>query len=262
VPPSWYNLQAYAFDKPVEYKKLLVYPAKMQNYFDFNICVQCFLLEKNTNLEGISKTYLEYLYDLDKKKDENQYLQKFDALLRLCLRKDDLLIKYGYNDIEKPVFIIAGEIYDSDDFNELRLLICEQNDVEIPDERIQKSVRDSMEETKRLRAKLSGVISPTIEDLVVCVMASTSYTLEEISNMSIRKFGQLVDRIDAKLHYQIFMTAFTSGFVDFKDKSVLKHWMSGKENDKWKGTTISVESLTDKLGKSPKPKNNLGGRNL
>ena len=50
--PSWLNLQAYAFDRPLQYKKLKVYPVKMENYFEFHVWVRSLLLEKNTTIEG------------------------------------------------------------------------------------------------------------------------------------------------------------------------------------------------------------------
>ena len=244
--PSWINLQAYAFDRPIGYKKLLVYPALMEKYFEFNVYVSSLLLEKNITVEGISKTYLEYLYLLNSRKDEDLNLLKFDALLKLCLRKEELTIRYLSPD-GKPIFIIEGEEYNSDDFDNLRLLICEQNDVELPDESIQKEVRDAMEETKRLRARMSGNVPPTLEDMIVCVIVSTNLSLEDIAKISIRKFGQILQRADSKLHYQVYLTSAVSGFVEFGDKSILKHWMSGVEKNKWGDTMISVETMKGKI---------------
>jgi hypothetical protein len=264
MPPSWYNLQAYAFDRPVQYKKLLVYPVLMENYFEFHSLVQSLLLEKNATVEGISKSYLEYLYILKVKGDEDYNLLKFDTLLKLCLRDENLAISYLYDENRKPIFKIYkneedarkdvnGDSYDFKDFNELRLLICEQNAIELPDEKIQKEVRDSMDEVTRMRAKLSNSIPPTLEDLVVCVSISTSLKPEEIAKLSIRKFGQIVQRIDSKLHYQIYLSASMSGFVKL-DKNILKHWMSGIEINKFKDTMIEVESIKDKLSFDDKKK--------
>ena len=244
--PNWLNMQAYAFDRPLKYKELSIYPAKMENYFEFHIFVRSLLLEKNATLAGISKTYLDYLYTLQENEDKELNLSKFDSLLKLCLRQNDFKNRYVRKE-GKPIFIIEDKEYDSNDFDELRLIICEQNDISIPDETIQKEVRDSMEEAKRLKAKLSGTIPPTLEDQVVCIMASTSLRPEDIANLSIRKFGQLLQRVDAKLHYQVYLTASISG-TKFKDKTALKHWMSGNEVNRWKDTMISIETLKGKLG--------------
>jgi hypothetical protein len=265
--PSWYNLQAYAFDKPVQYKNLLVYPATMDNYLEFHILAQCLLLEKNATIDGISKTYFDYLYGLYAKEDEDQNLLKFDALLRMCLRQKDAIIVYAPDNKGKTFFTfyktesdsklgVNGDKYNAKDFDELRLLICEQNDIEIPDSKISPEVRKSMEEALYYRMRQSGNIPPTLEDQVICVMISTCLSLEDICKLSIRKFGQLLRRADAKLHYQVYLTAAMSGFVEFKDKSVLKHWMSGEEIDRWKDTTISVEAMKGKLAFDDKKNKN------
>jgi len=264
MSPSWLNLQAYAFDKPIAYKNLLIYPALMEHYFEFYALVQCFLLEKNLTIEGISKTYLEYLYILKKNGDEEFNLEKFDALLKMCLRLENIVIIYAYEE-NRPVFIIYkndsdanagknGDKYTSDDFNELRLLICEQNGVELPDETMSPEVRKSMEEARQFIAKRSGTIPPTLEDMVTCIMASTALKPDDIAKLSIRKFGQLLYRVDTKLHYQIFVTASMSGFVEFKDKSILKHWMAGVEKDRWGDTMIDVENMKGKLAFDDKKK--------
>jgi hypothetical protein len=249
--PSLYELQAYAFDKPIEYKKLLVYPVKMENYYEFLYYVQSLLLEKNSTLNGISKTYLEYLIWLQENGDKETNLANFDALLRMCLRKKNAEINFGRDAFGAFAFEMDKERYTPEDFDKLRLLICKQNDIEIPDESIQKEVRDSINEVKRLKIKQSGTIPPTLEDQVVCLMVATGLSSEEIFNLSIRKFGQLLKRVNAKMYYEIYLTASVSGFVEFKDKSLLKHWMSGEEkNSDFEDTMISIESLETKLGSS------------
>lgn len=244
--PSWVNLQAYAFDKPIQYKKLLLYPVLMENYFEFHICIESLLIEKNRTVEGISKTYLEYLYFLENKGDENVYLLKFDNLLKLCLRNKELNIVYP---LEKGKFIfkIEEEKYNSDDFDELRLLMCEQNLIELPDETKSAEVRDSIAEAKRFKARLNGLVPPTLEDMIACVVVSTNMKPEDIEKLSIRKFEQILQRADIKLHYQIFLTATMSGFVKFEDKSVLNHWMCGIEETKWEDTMIDIDVMRGKL---------------
>lgn len=250
---SWVKLKAYAFDTPITYKTLTIYPVTMENFFEFKILVQSLLLEKNTTIEGISKSYLEYLYSLHQQGDKEQNLMRFDALLKLCLRDETIDIRYWMEN-KKAIFKIKNEVFDSRDFDEIRNIICEQNSEELPDETIQKEIRDSMLEARRMRAKLENIVPPSLEDQVVCIMASTNLKPEEIAKISIRKFGQLIYRVNAKLHYEIYLTASLSGMVTFKDKSILKHWMAGEEVDKWKDTMISVESVKDKLNFNDKKK--------
>lgn len=263
---SWFKLQALAFDKPVPHRNLLIYPVLMEKYFEFQIAIQSLLLEKNRLVEGITKSHLEYIYHLLSKDKEDSNLMRLDMLLKLCLRKESPEIIKWFSDEEtgKPYFIIENdkydidnasrfERYDSKDIDILRLLICEQNAIELPDEKISPEVRDSMEEARRLRMRMSGTVPPTLEDMIVCVIVSTGLTLEDIKKTSIRKFGQILQRVDSKLHYQAYLTASLSGMVEFKDKKALKHWMSGAEENKWENT-ISVEAMKGKLAFDDKKK--------
>ena len=56
-------------------------------------------------------------------------------------------------------------------------------------------------------------------------------TYDQVLELSLRKFIKLLQRVDAKLHYQMYMTAQLSGMVEFKDKSILRHWMSELERE-------------------------------
>ena len=83
---------------------------------------------------------------------------------------------------------------------------------------------------------------------MVCVLVSTNLKLEDIYNLTIRKFSKILQRADYKLHYQIYMTASTSGLVEFKDKSMLKHWMSVlDEGDNFADVKVDQKELEQKI---------------
>jgi hypothetical protein len=56
-------------------------------------------------------------------------------------------------------------------------------------------------------------------------------SLNEVYDLPLRKFIKLLQRVDAKLHYEIYMGAAMSGMVEFKDKKILRHWMSDLEKE-------------------------------
>ena len=98
-----------------------------------------------------------------------------------------------------------------------------------------------------------------LEDQIVCVLISTNLKLEDIYNLTIRKFSKIIERLDMKLHYQIYLQASMSGFVEFKDKSFIKHWMSDTEEvDRYADIKISQEDVEKKTNskKRTKKKNN------
>jgi hypothetical protein len=240
------------FDLPREYKGLKIYPVKIKDYYNFNVAIGCLLLDKNSipDPKIISMTYLEYLYRLIVK--DRRYISEFDYLLRLCFHLPDpkeLKINYAYDKNEKPFFEIRGNIFYANDLEDIKKIICEQNLIKIEDENISKEARDTLQKAKNYRLKESGRKMAGLEDQIVCVLISTSLSLDDISNLTIRKFSKIIERINMKLNYQIYLSASLSGFVEFKDKSFIKHWMSevSDDNDEYAEAKIDLQDVKDKV---------------
>lgn len=245
-----YNItKCTTYDLPVEYKELKIYPVKMIDYLDFHLFASCLLLDKNSvpDIEVISMTYLDYLYSLK----DAPYLFFFDRLLKLVLdipeEEQDSYISY-FQKGKKSIFSINGVEYDSNDFEEIRNIICEQNCIEKIDETIQKELREEMRSAQEYRMKQNGNKMCSLEEQMVCVLISSSLKLHDIYELTIRKFSKILQRIDNKLHYQIYLSASMSGMVEIKDKSALKHWMSDfNKKDKFEDVKVSKEEIENKI---------------
>jgi hypothetical protein len=238
------------YDKPIPIKDLLIYPARLSEYIEFNYCVQCLLLDKNCipDIKIISMNYLEYLIYLYDSGDKKEYLYMLDMLFRLVLHRPESNFSWGKSkETKRGIFVIDEKVYDGSDFDELRQIICLQNSVELPDENIQKEIRDKMDEARKLRQKLSSSKPASFEELMVCILISTGLKTEDIYNLTIRKFQKILERLDAKLHYEIYLSASLSGMVEFKDKSFIKHWMTDLSTGKNDDVFIGVESMENKL---------------
>jgi hypothetical protein len=248
----------YMYDEPVQYKKLLIYPALVRDYLNFYYFSDCFTLDKNSvnDVKIISMSYLEYMYQ--ESSDETPYVAFFDAILKLVTRKKDLQTVYGRNKKNKPIFFIDGEEYNSSDFEELKKIICEYNSVELPDENIQKEIRDNMKKARELKNRNSGKMA-SLEDQIICVLISSNLSLKDIYNLPIRKFIKILERVDATLHYKIYLAASMSGMVEFKDKSFIKHWMSDLTRNKL--DLVPFEQIKDTMaGKPSAARKNSGSR--
>ena len=88
-----------------------------------------------------------------------------------------------------------------------------------------------MREANEIRSR-EGTKMASLEDQMICVLISTNMSLQDIYSLSIRKFVKILERVDALLHYKIYLSASMSGFVEFKDKSFIKHWMSDLTRNK------------------------------
>lgn len=236
----------YIYDDPVPYKDLKIYPVTVRNYMEFHFFVDCLLQEKNSYPDAkiISMSYLRFLYHVSN--EENNLLVKLNFLLRMCLRlEDDELISYKTEN-DKAVFYINDKKYTANDFDNIAKIICEQNCVDTIDESIQKELRDEMEKAKELRRRIQNVKMCSFEDMLICVMISTPMKLEDVYNLTIRKFGKIVKRIDHKMHYQIYKTASLSGFVKFKTE--ILDWMADLENkDKYSDVKVDKEEIERKV---------------
>ena len=262
----------YTLDKPVPYKNIEIYPVKVKDHDTFYRCINCLTLEKNSipDKKILKMSYLEYLYHLHIENKELDFLLLLDYLLKLCMKLDDTMgVNYYFDKItNKPLFKIGhkvldadgktipdeygvkldGEIYNATDFEEIQNIICNQNLVDRPDETIQKEIRDKMEESRLMKAKANGNKPASFEDTILCLVASTSMSLNEVYDLSLRKFIKLLQRVDAKLHYQIYMTAAMSGMVTFKDTTVLRHWMSDLEKEnKNSDVLLDFDTVSNKI---------------
>ena len=75
-----------------------------------------------------------------------------------------------------------------------------------------------------------------------------SYKLEDIYKLTIRKFSKMLQRIDHKLHYQIYLSAEMSGMVEFKNKDAIVHWMNDLSNkDEYQDVKVDMEDMNSKI---------------
>lgn len=245
------------YDLVIPYKKLLFYPVVVKDYMMFSFCSKCLTVDKNViDTSFISMTDLEYLYYGTLKDTENTpYLMWFDRLLGLSLRDDksfddigESIKRYNVDDNGKPFFIINGERYNSRDYKEIRLILSEQNLIELPDRTISKEVRDSLEEAREYKNRVQGSEPCSFEDYMISLSIATGWTLDYIYSMSARKFIKSVKRADNLIHYKIYLAASMSGMVEFKDKSFIKHWLTNLETkDSFSDVSIGLEETKDKI---------------
>ena len=238
------------YDKPVEYKNLKIYPVTMDKYIDFHIFVNCLLLDKNSipNPEVITMTYLDFLYYMSGTA-ELPYLYMFKELLKMVLHIDnDDAFYFGLLENGKAVFRINGESYDSTDFDKIADIIMVQNEIEHIDDTIQKEVRDAMEKAEAYKMKQNAYKMCSLEDQMICVLISTSLKLEDIYELTIRKFTRILARVDHKLHYEIYLGAQMSGLVKFDKDDQIKHWMADlTKTDKYSDVKVDAEAMHHKI---------------
>lgn len=238
------------YDKPIPYKDLLIYPATMDRYLDFHFYITCLLLDKNSipNPVVISMTYLQFLYYMAST-TELPYLYMFKELLKMVLHIDnDSDLWFGTDPNGKAIFRIRGVIYDSEDLDKITDIVFLQNSIEHIDDTIQKEVRDAMEKAKVYKMKQNEYKMCSLEDQMICVLISTALKFDDINKLTIRKFSKILERVDYKLHYEIYLSAEMSGMVKFKDENKIKHWMADlTKSDKYEDVKVDADEMHHKI---------------
>lgn len=237
------------FDQPIVYKNLSIYPVTMKDYLDFHWLVSCLLIDKNSipDVNIISMSYLKFLYYQSSSQDK-PYVYMLKALLCMVLHLDlNYEIRFYINN-NKAFFNIDNVEYNSADFDNIVDIIFEQNCISHIDESIQKELRDEFERAQRYRQQQNNQKICSLEEQMICVMISTPLDMESIYKLTIRKFEKILQRVDAKMHYQIYLSASMSGMVEFKDKNAIKYWMSDlSKDDSYSDVKVDMDDMKNKI---------------
>ena len=236
-----------AFNNPINYtERIILYPVKIQDIFEFKKYLSSIIVRKNSvfpEKQILKMSYLEFLHHChmnlelaEKYKIDNlqNYYIYAKELIKLVCKSDDVLANE-----QRGGFIINGHEIGSDEFDDIRRLIITQNDVDFDiDEFMHYEAEQALKKAQNL---LDKDVS-TIEDQIDSYAIATKSSDEEIMNLTIRKFGRYIKRINMYDAYKISMTASLSGMVTFK--SPIKHWMiSINKEDKFRDVKTDKENF-------------------
>lgn len=239
------NENLYAFDKPIQYKTLKIYPIDMSFYVPFQILANCLQLKKNSSgdVKAISKSYLDYLFYLCYEKSNSQYVFLLEELLLLCLQldrhkkdeKENYIIDETQQDGLRHTIdfasrngsewhiCIENEEFDGNDFDNIKKIICEQNKIEITDDTIHPDLQEKIEEYEEYLRKKSKEKICSLEGQVNILMCITGLTKRQLETMSIRTFFNVIERYGILLDYSL--GTLLSPNIEKKDRDKILSWI-------------------------------------
>ena len=271
------------FDEPIPYWShnikngdrnggncLYFHPIMIRDMYEFYRYCGCLMTDHSSVLDKslpfdeamkvLSMTCYEYLWrETFQEGKSGIYIYMFNLLLALCLKRDEFKnLEYDKfenmylkpkTSLSKPAFMIDDILYDSEDFDNIKELIGYQNDLELPDIVKDKRFRDKVAQAKKDKARIlgSGDKMGGLEDQLICLSLGYGLSYNDVGKVSIRKFNKMIEYMNKKMHYEIYMTAALSGFVEFKDKSVLKHWMVAEEKDRYSDVLMDTDEVDAKI---------------
>lgn len=236
------------FDDPIDYKGLLLYPVSIRKINKFLQSSSVLRIQKEyiPDKEIIKMSYLKFLMtNIDKEKEEYGESLTFDLLalcFMICMRIEEISIRLFIDEDGKVKLILNDVEINENDFDYLRKLILYQNLPNYDDELINPDLKNDLEQADKI--KDGGEETEDFEHLIANLVIGTGMNIDDVKNLSIRKFyiiGQVMDR---KLHYSIYKQASVGGFVEFKQP--ITHYLK-KNIDLLENKVTTVETLKNNL---------------
>ena len=157
-------------------------------------------------------------------------------------------IRYKENEQKKTVFVFDGIEINAQDFNKLKKYIMYQNLPDYKDDSwVDKAVRDDQAARAEITSRGNG--TATLERKIVGVCANTCWRVDEVMNLSIRKFLMILGMIDDIMNYKIGKFGLTSGFSSLPKGQTLPHWLY-KQDEGMYGKAVSAEEYKSQINKA------------
>lgn len=238
------------FDEPIKFAGFQLHPIPIKRYFDFLFSSNILTIKKDriSDAKIISMSYMEYIcFLLFQEKDlnisERPHITQLYVLLKLVLQDEikDLTImpdKHGKNCIS-----LNGHIFGHKEFDEFKDIILFQNLPSYTGIELNPILEEEIKTADRLRSGNAEMAS--LEKQMLSLTVGTGYTLNDIKELTIRKFFLLEKQKDKEISYKINKSASMSGFVKFE--GIIPHYLEEDTGDPLQDKLISYQSLKAKM---------------
>ena len=191
--------------------------------------------------------YKEIAKILNSTTDENERMKKFFELT-ICpecgsKRREIFSIKDNENSALKKLMVYNTEI-STNEFDELSAIVTHYNMLNYEgDKYLDPTLKEEMEIKARLENK--DYRTPSLEKQLVCVSVGTSYKIEELKEMTLRKLTYLLKTIDRMHIYYAQMQGAYSGMVKFKKDPT--HWIFGDDKRDFSKEVMTMGDIKEKF---------------
>lgn len=179
------------------------------------------------------------------KYEDESIVDKNSILNCECGGKYQETIKFKENEKGKKIFVFDGIEVDNQTFNKLRKYIMYQNLPDYKDDSwVDKAIRDDQAAKNELKSRGSGTAS--LERKIIGVCVNTHWKIEEVMNMTIRKFLMVLGMIDDIMNYTITRTGLMSGFASLPKGETVEHWLYKKDEGLY-GKAMDMDVYTSQI---------------
>lgn len=260
------------FGEPVDYKGLKIKPIVVRDAEKFLDAIDVFQIEKNKipDINIIRMSYLEFLMGIMAM--DKLYVDDFLCLLSLTLgmkyKEEDRVggEEFGANellsqslpngdstyyingwDLEinikkgKATIRLMDSVLSSNEFDEFIKIIMFQNIDDYDDMEMSDDFRRVVSQYYALKYK--GIHEPTLEDKMMAIIVSSSYTMETIKEMPMRSFDRLFSCSVKKVDY----IATKPLEIHMKEGESVDHWIFYPKRDKYSEIFGDANELAKKV---------------
>ncbi len=179
------------------------------------------------------------------KYEDESIIDKNSILNCECGGKYQETIKFKENEKGKKIFVFDGIEVDNQTFNKLRKYIMYQNLPDYKDDSwVDKAIRDDQAAKNELKSRGSGTAS--LERKIIGVCVNTHWKIEEVMNMTIRKFLMVLGMVDDIMNYTITRTGLMSGFTSLPKGETVEHWLYKKDEGLY-GKAMDMDAYTSQI---------------
>lgn len=179
------------------------------------------------------------------KYEDESIIDKNSILNCECGGKYQETIKFKENEKGKKIFVFDGIEVDNQTFNKLRKYIMYQNLPDYKDDSwVDKAIRDDQAAKNELKSRGSGTAS--LERKIIGVCVNTHWKIEEVMNMTIRKFLMVLGMVDDIMNYTITRTGLMSGFASLPKGETVEHWLYKKDEGLY-GKAMDMDAYTSQI---------------
>lgn len=223
------GMEEYTSNRTQEFKDLI-----LKQYYEQNS-------DKNHEDDKDFDFDEEFLENI-KKMAQGEFLQKSYTCPECGERMRDIFaIK---DDNGQKTITIRNYEFTKEDFDEFKALVPRYNMLDYDGD---KYMNQDLKEELELKAKLKNqdYTSPTLEKQMLCVIAGTSYKIEELKELPIRKLSYLLRIVDKKGTYYAQLQGQMSGMVTFKEEP--KHWIFSNDKHNIKDELTDFDTFQKKF---------------
>lgn len=146
---------------------------------------------------------------------------------------------------KKKFFVIDGHEIKKSEFNKLRKFLLYQNLPDFKDDEfVAKEIRDDQAERQRLLSK--DAPTATLEEKIVAVCTLSSYTIETLKDLSMRKFLMIFNSVTSLVDYTANKIGLMSGMASLPKGEKLPHWVYHDDKSLY-GKAVDAQDLKNQI---------------